>query len=435
MEQQAQEPTQGPMNIGDAISDFTLQLYRILSNNNEDGNMFLSPYSVSAALMLTMLGCSGESESQLRRGLCLGNLSSSDVHEEYREIHKSLIKTLGENVTLFIANRVFSSLGLKLSENYTSDALKYYGSETELLDFVDDTEGSRKRINAWIEEQTNNKIQDLIPSDALDPNVVLVLTNAIYFKGEWQRQFEAFRTDKQAFHLTESESEMIDMMHMGKEKWLVGTSDKWDCKMLQLPYKGKRVSMMIVLPNAIDGLQKVEESLSFGMLKELRSQMYEQEVENVALPKFKIESSFELEKVLPQMGITEIFSPKEANFDRMFTDHTENIEVSRVFHKAFVEVNEGGTEAAAATVVILKEYCLRLSQIDFIADHPFLFLIQENHSGTILFIGRFTRPSPCMEGQQELNAAVSTTRHSSFPFSKIRKAFSHIRKSFSNLRN
>ena len=391
MAQQTRQPTQGPMNISDAISDFTLQLYRILSNNNADGNMFLSPYSVSAALMLTMLGCSGESESQLRKGLCLDNLSSVNVHEKYREIHTSLMQKSGENVTLSIANRVFATLGLKLLESYKSDSLNYYGSETELLDFVQDTEGSRKRINTWVEQQTNNKIKDLIPSGALNPASVVVLTNAIYFKGDWALKFKASNTKKREFHLTKSKSEMIDMMHMEKEKWLSGISDKWDCKMLQLPYKGKRISMMIILPNQIDGLGKVEANLSLGMLTEMRSQMYEDDA-IVALPKFKMESSYELEKVLPQMGITEIFSPKKADFDRMVADQPDNIAVSKVIHKAFVEVNEEGTEAAAATGVVMRLMCMPMPPMEFIADHPFLFLIQENESGTILFIGRFTQP-------------------------------------------
>ena len=166
MEQKA-EPDQGPMNNGEAISDFAFKLYRILCNNNADGNMFLSPYSVSAALMLTMLGCSGESESQLRKGLCLDNLSSGNVHDEYREIHNSLLHKSGEHVTLSVANRAYLALGFTLLDSYKSDSLKYYGNETELLDFVGDTEGSRQRINAWIEQQTNNKIIDLIPSGVL----------------------------------------------------------------------------------------------------------------------------------------------------------------------------------------------------------------------------------------------------------------------------
>ena len=392
-----QQPTTGTMDIGDSISDFTFKLYQILSNENADGNMFLSPYSVSAALMLTMLGCSGESEAQLRRGLCLNNLSSENVHEEYRKIHFSLLQKSGDDVTLSVANRAYLALGFTLLESYKSDSLKYYGSETELLDFVGDTEGSRQRINAWIEQQTNNKITDLIPCGALDPPppVVVVLTNAIYFKGEWARQFEALNTQKREFHLTTSTYEMIDMMHIQGEEWLIGTSDKWDCKMLQLPYKGQRFSMMVILPNKIEGLKKVETNLSIDMVTEMRSQMYGNKVGLVVLPKFKMESSFELGKALPQMGITDIFSPKKANFDRMIEDKPDVIAVSKVIHKAFVEVNEEGTEATAVTTTVVdipRSNCLR-PRMDFIVDHPFLFLIQDNKSGTILFIGRFTQPT------------------------------------------
>ena len=399
MAQQTQQPITGTMNIGDAISDFTLKLYHIISNNNADGNMFMSPYSVSAALMLTMLGCSGESESQLRTGLCLQTMPSANIHEEYRKIHNSIRKTSGEDVSLSVANRAYLALGFTLLESYKSDSLEYYGSETEQLDFVGDKEGSRKQINAWAEQQTNNKIKDLIPPGALDPppSVVLVLTNAIYFKGEWARKFDASETKKREFHLTSSKSDMIDMMHMKDEKWLFGTSDKWYCKMLQLPYKGNRISMMVILPNKIEGLKNVEANLSLGMLREIRLQMYEDNLEIVVLPKFEMECSFELEKVLPQMGITDIFSPGKANFDRMFEDQSGNMAVSKVIHKAFVGVKEEGTEAAAATALQYLMCCESVWQgpprMKFIADHPFLFLIQENDNGTILFVGRFTQPA------------------------------------------
>ena len=285
------------------------------------------------------------------------------------------------------------------------------------------------------------------------PMLGLILTNAIYFKSEWARMFKAFKTRKREFHLTTSKSEMIDMMHMENEEWLFGTSEKLDCKLLQLPYKGNRISMMVILPNEVEGLKKVEANLSLGMLTEMRSQMKGNNLEIVVLPKFKMESSFELEQVLPQMGITDIFSPEKANFDRMIVNKSGNIKVSKVIHKAFVGVNEVGTEAAAVTAIYCEPMCLRIwrgpPRMKFIADHPFLFLIQENDSGTILFIGRFTQPAPCMESQEEANFAqpppcmesqeeanvgCSTTKHSSSSLSKIRKAFSHIRKSFSNLK-
>jgi serpin B len=184
---------------------------------------------------------------------------------------------------------------------------------------------------------------------------------------------------------------MVDMMHMEKKKWLIGTSDSHDCKVLSLPYKGEELSMIIVLPNTVDGLSKLESNLSSETFKELTKEMYQEDA-IVSIPKFKLESSFQLEKILPNMGITDIFS-RSADFGAMMNNPPEGTFVSDVIHKAFVEVNEEGTEAAAATAVMMRLMCMPMEPLVFNADHPFLFLIRENSTGSVLFIGRFTEPT------------------------------------------
>ncbi|KAK3095754.1 hypothetical protein FSP39_018613 [Pinctada imbricata] len=391
MAEQAKQ--QGTFSMNDAMSDFSLQLYRKLSNTSTEGsNLFLSPYSVSSALMLTMLGCAGSSEEQLRNGLCLKSSPGDSAHEEYQGLRKALNEMSGDNCKLAIANRIFAKTGLDVVEDYKKRAKEWYGSEMELLDFVGDSEGSRQRINGWVEEQTNNKIKDLIPSGGINALSIIVLTNAIYFKGNWEKKFEKEATQKTPFKISKSESVDVDMMYMNEEKWQCGESESLNCKMLELPYKGRQLSLIILLPNKIDGLKELESKLSLSMLKTLRNEMFRQEAD-VALPKFKLESTFELAQVLPEMGITDIFSAQKANFSGMLKSQPPNTAVSNVIHKAFVEVNEEGTEAAAATAVMVRLMCMPMGpKFEFIADHPFLFIIQETGSGTVLFIGRHVNP-------------------------------------------
>ena len=386
------QQTNGPSSINEAITEFTLQLYRKISNTDAEQNMFLSPYSVSAALMLTMLGCSGQSESQLRHGLCIHGIVADNVHDVYKQLHNFLMQSSIGTTTLSIANRIFTKKDLRVHDNYRLECLQYYGSELEQLDFAGNTEGSRLRINDWIAKETNNKIMDLIPQGALTSEAVVVLTNAIYFKGKWSKQFSATDTKKQAFHPTMTKSVEVDMMSIKRKRWVMGSSQIWQCKVLQLPYEGERLSMMVVLPDNVDGLRNIEMNLSMGLLGEITSSMCEDEIAVVAMPKFKMETSFELGMFIAQLGIVDIFSPAKADFSRMLIDPQENASVSNIIHKAFVEVNEEGTEAAAATAVFAFGGCAFPAPKTFIADHPFLFFIMENYSKTILFIGRFTQP-------------------------------------------
>ncbi|XP_052703943.1 leukocyte elastase inhibitor-like [Crassostrea angulata] len=370
-----------------AVTDFSFKLYRVLCEGG--GNLFMSPYSVSAALMLTMLGAKGESEEQIKQ--VLGVAGVPNPHQAYQKLHATLIGKSKDGAKLAIANRIFSKLGLEIKESYKKESLDYYNSEIELLDFVGNPEGSRTRINTWVEDQTNNKIKDLIPEGGINSLSLIVLTNAIYFKGDWENAFKASNTKSEPFRISGTESGTVEMMNMKKEKWLIGMSKSLDCQVLDLPYKGGELSMLIILPNKVDGLSSLESSLSADTFRELTKEMYSEDV-IVSIPKFKLESSFQLDKVLGGMGITDIFSRK-ADFGAMMKNPPDGTHVSDVIHKAFVEVNEEGTEAAAATAVMMRFMCMPLEPMVFKADHPFLFLIRDNSTGTVLFIGRFLKPN------------------------------------------
>jgi serpin B len=339
-----------------------------------------------------MLGTKGESESQIKQALGVSGIA--DPHKAYKELHNTLTGTSNYGPRLAIANRIFLKLGLDIKEEYKKESLAYYNSAVELLDFVGNSERSRRRINTWVEEQTEEKIKDLIPEGGINTLSVIVLTNAIYFKGDWKIAFPSLGTKKEPFHISETNKGTVAMMHIEKKKWLVGISDSLDCKVLSLSYKGEKLSMIIMLPNKVDGLPKLELSLSLEAYKEIVTKMFIEDA-IVSIPKFKLESSFQLENILSKMGIANLFSRK-ADFGAMMEDPPENTFVSSVSHKAFVEVNEQGTVAAEATAMsMMGSMCMPQQPLVFNADHPFLFFIRENSTRSILFIGRFTDPTNC----------------------------------------
>lgn len=386
----SQQKTQGDTEtaFGMSVLEFSLPLYQALEKN---GNVFMSPYSVSAALMLLLLGTDGETKTELETALKVQGLSENAAHLGYSLLHKSLTDKSGKGLLVAIANRIFSKQGVALKKIFSTDALKYYGSEVELLDFGKQPDESRRRINSWIEKQTNDKIKDLIPPNLLDDNTMMVLTNAIYFKGDWELKFDEKRTSKQPFYTNDKDTVNVDMMS-DKKKAMSGDSEELDCKCLQLPYKGEQLSMLILLPNKRMGLEKLENKITVSSLQNAISKMYKQET-IISIPKFRIESSFELTKILPKLGITKIFS-RSANFSGIFEDGGDGVFVSDVIHKAFVEVNEEGTEAAAATAIMMTRMCMIPAQpFVFKADHPFLFVIRDNSCGTILFMGRYASPN------------------------------------------
>lgn len=370
-----------------SVLEFSLPLYQAL---DKEGNVFMSPYSVSAALMLLLLGTDGDTKTELETALNLQGQTGSSAHEGYNSLQNKLCSISENGVLVAIANRLFSKLGVDLKTNFTDAALKYYGSEVQLMDFENKAEEARIQINSWIEKQTRDKIKDLLTPNLLTKDTMMVLTNAIYFKGDWELKFDEGNTSRQPFHVSDENVIEVDMM-FGKKKVMSGEFDELDCKCLQLPYKGNTLSMLIILPNKKMGLTVLESNLTISTLQKAIDSTYKQET-NISIPKFKIEATFDLTKVLPELGITKIFDTK-ADFGGIYQDGGKDVYVSDAIHKAFVEVNEEGTEAAAATALIMTRMMMPLPPFEFKADHPFLFLIRENESGTILFMGRYSKPT------------------------------------------
>ena len=383
----------GPGTIYESVSAFSIDLYNKVSkeDGNDAGNIFFSPYSVSGALMLTMLGARGSSEAQIKAGLRLDTLPTEDVHSEAKRLQKTIASKASRKVQMTISNRIFCGKGLNLKDGYLKDSRNYYGSETECMDFASDAEKCRKAINDWTSKETRDKIKELIPEGQLSESTIMVLTNAIYFKGKWDKPFDTVMTKESPFHDASGKKMMVQMMRMKKESWRSGRSKSYACKVLQLQYIGEDMSMVIFLPDKINGINKIENGFSTDFIKHMKKKLEEQKT-IVEIPKFRIESSMKLESILPEMGISDIFS--NADFSGMFEDPQPAANITNVFHSAFVGVSEEGTEAAAATAVEIDR-CLdrdRGPPLEFIADHPFLFIIVENRNWTILFMGRLNKP-------------------------------------------
>ena len=354
---------------------FAFDLYQEISPR--EGNLFFSPYSISSALAMTYEGAGGETAEAIRD---VFHFPETEVlRNGYARLYNEMraVKEYEMNV----ANALWVQKNYALLENYLDIMRRYYGGGAENVDFVKDAEGSRKVINGWVEEQTKERIKDLIPEKVITPRTLLVITNAIYFKGMWALQFDEGLTRKSDFRTGENKSVEVDMMSLPDQSFRY--LDTSEAQVLELPYRGENTSMVLLLPKGDIG--DFESSLSYEKLESLMDGMREKEV-NVYLPKFKLEESMSLNEPLIDMGMKPAFGT-EADFSGI--TGSRDLYISDVVHKAFVEVDEKGTEAAAATAVVFTRTALRENV--FRADHPFIFLIQQGDN--ILFMGRVMDPT------------------------------------------
>jgi len=302
----------------------------------------------------------------------------------YNEINKK-----DKDYKLNTGNALWVQQDYPFLENYTSTVENYYGGKAASVDFVKETEKSRQTINSFIEEQTNNKIKDLIPKGVLDQMTRLVLTNAIYFKGTWEWEFDKSDTREQDFKITPDNVVKTPMMYMKPDKATFNYADAGELQILELPYKGEEISMLILLPT--ENLESIQPSLTLEKLVEYKNQMKETDLDAIYFPKFEFDTKYFMNDILSVLGMpTAFLSDGSADFSGM--DGTNNLYISQVIHQAFVKVDEKGTEAAAATAVIVRGTTAMPRNI-FRADHPFIFIIQERETGNILFLGRVIDPS------------------------------------------
>ncbi|NXC09914.1 SPB6 protein, partial [Orthonyx spaldingii] len=373
-----------------ANTTFALELLRKLCEKKSGQNVFFSPFSVSSALSMVLLGSKGSTEAQITKVLSLNK--AEDAHNGYQ----SLLSEINDPNTKYIlrtANRLYGEKTFEFLPSFLELSEKSYHAGLEQVDFVQAWEDSRKQINGWVEERTEGKIQDLLAEGILNSLTRLVLVNAIYFKGNWEKQFDKERTTERPFHINKNETRPVQMMFK-KDRFNMTYIGDLQTKILELPYVGNELSMIIMLPDAIQdgstGLERLERELTYEKLMDwINPEMMDSTEVKVSLPRFKLEESYDLKPVLSNMGMPDAFDLRKADFSGISSGN--ELVLSEVVHKSFVEVNEEGTEAAAATAAVMMLRCAVIVP-EFTADHPFLFFIRHNRTSSILFCGRFCCP-------------------------------------------
>ena len=374
----------GVNSVINANNQFALELYS--KYKSDEGNIFFSPYSISTALAMTYEGAKGKTADEMQSVFHFPKDASVR-----QPAFASIYNTLNEgssDYTLKTANALWAQKDYQFLQDYFNTVEKYYGGKATNLDFVGETEQSRQTINTWVEEQTNNKIKDLIPQGILDSSTRLVLTNAIYFKGDWVWQFDKSKTMEADFKVSPTKTVKAQMMSMNPEKATFNYAETDDLQILEMPYKGEELSMLVLLPKE-DILDNLEKSLTLEKLNQWKASMKAEKMDAVQMPKFKFETKYFMAEDLAQMGMPTAFS-ESADFSGM--TGKKDLFIGFVIHQAYIDVNEEGTEAAAATAVGMVLTSVRPQRL-FIADHPFIFIIQETKTGNILFLGRVSDPT------------------------------------------
>ncbi|XP_062235709.1 leukocyte elastase inhibitor-like isoform X2 [Platichthys flesus] len=379
--------------LSKANTSFCLDLFKKLSDNDKAANVFYSPFSISSALAMVMLGARGNTHTQMSESLKTKHCQEK-IHADFSKLLNALNKA-DAPYSLSVANRLYGEQSYEFVEDFLGETRKHYNAELESVDFKTSHEAARLTINKWVEKQTQSKIKNVLAQGVVDNMTRLVLVNAIYFKGNWNKKFNESDTIDAQFRINKNDTKPVKMMYQ-ETKFPYSFISKVNCQVLEIPYKGKVLSMLIILPMDIDdsstGLEKLEAMLTYeNFVKWTRRDKMDKKKLELGLPRFKMEESYDMKDVLISMGMVDAFDLAMSDFSGM--SPSKDLVLSKVVHKAFVEVNEVGTEAAAAATASTKYYDLfGIPSVRFIADHPFLFFIRHNPTMSVLFAGRFCSP-------------------------------------------
>ncbi len=369
-----------------ACNRFALDMYRELAAGT--GNIFFAPWSLGYALAMTYEGARGQTAEEMGSVLHLTG-DESARRQAYSSIDLRLNASESDN-TISSANAAWVEKSFRLEGDYRDLLERVYHARAANLDFIGEGEKSRGIINDWVEERTAQKIMNLIPPGTINPLTCLILTNAIYFKGTWEQEFDKRLTAEDEFFASDGRIVAVPMMRRLDDNALFGYFESDDLQILQMPYVGDKLSLTIFLPQK-NNLGLLERSLDLKMLSGWKNGLRRIRV-NIYLPKFKVAAKYLLNENLQKLGMPTAFKDGEADFSGMSIKWGRLLYISSVFHQAYVDINEEGTEAAAATSVVIKLRCMPSKPPVFRADRPFIFMITDDETGLILFMGRLVDP-------------------------------------------
>ncbi|MCI0586295.1 MAG: serpin family protein [Planctomycetes bacterium] len=388
--EEASDPATAPDPFAEGNDDFALALHGSL--RQRPGNLFFSPFSVRAALAMAYAGARGETAREMREALRL-RLPDEDLHPAFAQAVQRL--RAAREVEIAIADSLWSQEGSPLETAFLERIGRHYGGGANPVDFRRRIEDARTTINRWVEAETRQRIRDLIPPGGLDSETRLVVANAVFFKGLWERQFPRKATREEAFRLEGGGTVRAPLM---RQRAPVGYVQADGYQAVDLPYRGGELSMLVLLPDRVDGIRDLEGTISGRLVRNCAAKMSDREVD-LLLPRFKVTwGTVDLRGSLAALGMALAFNRSKADLsgiNGLKPPHEDALFFAAVFHKAFVDVNEEGTEAAAATAaVVTRGMAAPAPPVPvFRADHPFLFAIRDRRSGAILFLGRMADPS------------------------------------------
>nr|XP_057929931.1 antithrombin-III [Doryrhamphus excisus] len=398
-----EEPTDEPVpestnprvwELSKANGRFALSLYKqVALSRSADSNIFMSPLSVSTAFAMTKLGACEHTLQQIMEVFEFDSIkekTSDQVHFFFAKLNCRLYRKKDATTDLIAANRLFGEKSLRFNSTYQNISEVVYGAKLLPLNFRDHPEQSRLTINQWVANKTENRIQDTLPEGAIDANTVLVLVNTIYFKGQWEKKFDKDNVYMADFRVDASRTCSVHMMFQ-ENKFRYARLPQERVQLLEMPYRGRDITMVMVLPGLDTSLTQVEAGLDLHTLSGWLDKMKETSV-SVHIPRFRVEDRVHLKEKLQNLGLTHLFSPSQASLPGMLEDDSDGVYISDAFHKAFLEVNEEGSEAAAATAVVAVGRSINLNREIFMANRPFLLFIRESSINTLLFMGRMADP-------------------------------------------
>jgi len=360
-------------------NDFGFSLFNAVNNNSKGENIFISPFSISAALAMTLNGARDETNVEMTETLKYSGWNKDSLNTAFRDLLQ-LLPDLDKKVKINNANSIWYRTGFEVLPDFLDVNKNFFNAEVRDKDFSNPN--SVIEINKWIEDKTEGKIRDVLKT--LDPQAVMLLINAIYFKAQWKNEFDKKETKIEKFYLENGNQINVSMMHSSKMKLPFYQSSKFS--MIDLPYSDSVYTMSILLPNINHGVDEIINDLNIVNWENIQDKMFNTEIE-VAIPKFKLEYKTSLKSILPNLGMKLAFIPGVADFSGI--NSFGNLYIDDVIHQSFVEVDEAGTEAAAATVVIISNTSVGN---EFYANRPFVFLIRDNKTKSILFIGKMMNP-------------------------------------------